>query len=36
MDVIVVGSITVDDAISRFSSRGMTTWEVIFYDAIIF
>ncbi len=28
MDVIGVGSITVDDAISRFSSRGMTTWEV--------
>ena len=28
MDVIGVGSITVDDTISRFSSRGMTTWEV--------
>ncbi|CAF3593680.1 unnamed protein product [Adineta steineri] len=28
MDVIGVGSITVDDAISRFSSRGMTTWEL--------
>ncbi len=30
MDVIGVGSITVDDAISRFSSRGMTIWEVIY------
>jgi hypothetical protein len=28
MDVIGVGSITVDDAVSRFSSRGMTIWEV--------
>ncbi|CAF4464078.1 unnamed protein product [Rotaria socialis] len=28
MDVIGVGSITVDDAISRFSSRGMTIWEL--------
>ncbi|CAF0822220.1 unnamed protein product [Rotaria sordida] len=28
MDVIGVGSITIDDAISRFSSRGMTIWEL--------
>ena len=33
MDVIGVGSITIDDAISRFSSRGMTTWEVNIADA---
>lgn len=36
MDVIGVGGINVDLKIARFSSRGMTTWElpgIIFYSA---
>jgi membrane-bound transcription factor site-1 protease len=28
MDVIGVGGINYDDKIARFSSRGMTTWEL--------
>jgi membrane-bound transcription factor site-1 protease len=28
MDVIGVGGINYDDQIAKFSSRGMTTWEL--------
>ncbi len=34
MDVIGVGGINFEDSIAKFSSRGMTTWVIIFMCVI--